>query len=1394
MADQTLPGSWAIGEGYGTIYPVNDHGTGFNNVEEANYGSGGASNRIFITAHPLSSNHPPVFKFEVHSGDPQPHYPGSSGERTEIWSEPHDGQNGVSETVCASFIVPAGQSYPTGWSSLMQDHIGEDDVSVPSEGGAGTAFEMTNGVFAVYRRFYGHFPWNAVQGGREVFVQCEQFHSLGGDGHVKWLVAWDSPPSVSATPFMEWNSQTQFGTNMYWKTGLYRSASGFTNTVYVTSWGKRSTVAAARAAAGWGGSTGGGGGGTTPPPTTTPMTSFSFPINPLAATSKFPVGDSIVGGNYDLLKEFSSQDYEGKLGSPGSHPRTTIVSDPVGTGTAVLKMSIVSGDTADQFGEQRNVIWKDPHDVHDGDGVWRAWKILIGNGTIGEAWVNPTGWGAEIQQIHIGNLRAADTDPQQSALTGLHITPAGALTFEFANNPVTVLQNAVTKGQWLYFVQYTQHSYVSGQVRLWMGIGAAPDITQTPLVSKIGVTMVGVDAFDEIGLYESDGSPSTSYYVWGYGRSLVSGADAMSRARFNADQAPGGGGGSGGLGVANDPNDLARGKTVVASSFEDTGLEGNKAVDSDPNTRWSSAFADGATLMVDLGAAYNIATTVLDFENAYSPHFAIDYSQDGVTGWVQLGPTLFIANPGVKTFTLAGGATARYWRFRAIDRATGNNDPFGPYGVSLWTFSLFAAGAGPGAGGGGSTPPVGGDVPAYTGYTLTFNDPFDGASLDARWQQSFAYNGAVSAHTEGDPGVGPTGESWVTDGTGVTVSNGEAVMEVKVGSGTDVWTGKVFPYHAGMFQSGGTYDGAQYPTIVQTKPVFFAQKYGRFEAEILCTNEVGLYTAFWLLPITYKEDLNNDGEIDIMEVLGRQPTLGYFSLHRGYRPGRHATSGGINLNKGDLSSAYHLYSLEWDANLMRWLVDNVEVFRVTDATLIPTLAMYMNLQIGSGTAGDGWAEAPTAARLPKTARVRAVRVYQRTGTTGANPIFPTLATVKHTFQIANQNPTSDGSTIEHASGATVAPTKVVSNNVLETDSTKYSTAYDKTGYFQGVMEAMIELTNIADIGSGGDVGLRLTLAYHDDVDGTYPVRDDHRWGIQVSYGDGDYIDGYVVQLMKNGVNTTVGEIRGSRPVDTNVVGIRKEGRNILLFLAQNFQSAFVYVGTITINDTALDAGGRLAAGFASFQIVPSANVGEVVLVKNFGYGGTLTAKPVITTPSVAPTNTTAPTLTGSAILGQLLTMNPGVYSGDTPMQISYQWKRETGVGTGVYGVVANQIQATYLLGRADVDLRIKGRSIATNGAGTAGTDTAATAVVTGVYNDRVPAIIGPAVVGTTLQGDDGDWLDEGVITKTYKWYRGRPDLGVAFVAISGATSVNYTIVSADIGFQLDFEVTGDDGH
>ena len=95
-------------------------------------------------------------------------------------------------------------------------------------------------------------------------------------------------------------------------------------------------------------------------------------------------------------------------------------------------------------------------------------------------------------------------------------------------------------------------------------------------------------------------------------------------------------------------------------------------------------------------------------------------------------------------------------------------------------------------------------------------------------------------------------------------------------------------------------------------------KYGRFEAKIKVSSTKGILSAFWMTPV----DGTWPPEIDIVEVLGHDPFTAYFTNHYGVQSS-HKMNNGKFTSRDDLSKDFHIYSVEWDKDSIRWFIDGV---------------------------------------------------------------------------------------------------------------------------------------------------------------------------------------------------------------------------------------------------------------------------------------------------------------------------------------------------------------------------------------------------------------------------------------------------------------------------------------
>jgi len=152
--------------------------------------------------------------------------------------------------------------------------------------------------------------------------------------------------------------------------------------------------------------------------------------------------------------------------------------------------------------------------------------------------------------------------------------------------------------------------------------------------------------------------------------------------------------------------------------------------------------------------------------------------------------------------------------------------------------------------------------------------------------------------------------------------------------------------------------------------------YGRFEVRAKLPCGVGTWPAIWMLGTGGRWPL--DGEIDIMEQLGRDPKniLGTVHTQSGYGGG----GPGSRMQLNDACSAFHNYQLTWTADQITMGVDGYNYFtysRVPGAgydqwPFDQPQYLLLNIAIG-GTLGGPVNDSI----FPVTMQVDYVRVYQR---------------------------------------------------------------------------------------------------------------------------------------------------------------------------------------------------------------------------------------------------------------------------------------------------------------------------------------------------------------------------------------------------------------------------------
>ena len=158
--------------------------------------------------------------------------------------------------------------------------------------------------------------------------------------------------------------------------------------------------------------------------------------------------------------------------------------------------------------------------------------------------------------------------------------------------------------------------------------------------------------------------------------------------------------------------------------------------------------------------------------------------------------------------------------------------------------------------------------------------------------------------------------------------------------------------------------------------------YGRIDIRAKLPKGQGLWPAIWMLGNNISQPGYGwpaCGEIDIMELLGKDPQKVYGTVHWGIA-GQASThiGGNYSVTTGDFSSSFNVFSLQWDASKLTFLVDDIACFIANKADIGPNYPFdkpfffIMNVAVGGN-----WPGSPNSSTsFPQRMIVDYVRVFQ----------------------------------------------------------------------------------------------------------------------------------------------------------------------------------------------------------------------------------------------------------------------------------------------------------------------------------------------------------------------------------------------------------------------------------
>ncbi|MCX2742749.1 family 16 glycosylhydrolase [Mangrovivirga sp. M17] len=237
---------------------------------------------------------------------------------------------------------------------------------------------------------------------------------------------------------------------------------------------------------------------------------------------------------------------------------------------------------------------------------------------------------------------------------------------------------------------------------------------------------------------------------------------------------------------------------------------------------------------------------------------------------------------------------------------------------------------------------------SYDGYTLVWQDEFDGSALSSDWTHEIG---------TGSNGWG-NNELQYYRSENTTVADGYLTIEARKEN-----------------FSGQNYTSSRIVTM--GKQSF---QYGRIDIRATLPEGQGIWPALWMLGSDFPTvGWPSCGEIDIMEMIGgqnRENTV-HGTVHWDNN-GSHANYGGSHtLSSGTLSDKFHVFTIIWDSTSITWYIDD---FKYHEIDITPAgLSEFHDkfFFIFNVAVGGDWPQKPDATTtFPQQMIVDYVRVFQ----------------------------------------------------------------------------------------------------------------------------------------------------------------------------------------------------------------------------------------------------------------------------------------------------------------------------------------------------------------------------------------------------------------------------------
>lgn len=247
------------------------------------------------------------------------------------------------------------------------------------------------------------------------------------------------------------------------------------------------------------------------------------------------------------------------------------------------------------------------------------------------------------------------------------------------------------------------------------------------------------------------------------------------------------------------------------------------------------------------------------------------------------------------------------------------------------------------------------DSTSIEGWNLVWNDEFDyeGSADPEKWDYDIWARGRVNNEEQ----------NYTADSINSRVTNGKLTIEAHY-----------------------------YPTLPEEVQYTSARlvtrgkgdwKYGRIDVKAKLPKGRGTWPAIWMLPTDWVYGgWPASGEIDIMEHVGYDENRVHGTVHTDAYNHTKGTQKGGSINIPTATSQYHIYSIEWNAEKIRFFVDGENYYTFFNSSdgddkewpFDQRFHVILNLAIGGNWGG---AQGIDTSIFPVQFHIDYVRVYKK---------------------------------------------------------------------------------------------------------------------------------------------------------------------------------------------------------------------------------------------------------------------------------------------------------------------------------------------------------------------------------------------------------------------------------